>query len=165
MDGFKNSKLDKFWNSQMSLFMRICRTRNADSSSSVSYYVIGKTAFFTLSLTVIIYKSAGPPSTYISQPCVTLTYWYFFFTFYRGIIVNSDLDPFSSSLSFHDLKTKHSGNYTCVASNSVAQDSQSSNLVVNGKHMECVLDFSTAERIYLSSIIFVSRIFINCELV
>ena len=51
----------------------------------------------------------------------------------RGIIVNSDLDPFSSSLSFPRLTTEHSGNYTCVGSNSVAQDSRSSLLIVNGK--------------------------------
>ena len=82
--------------------------------------------------------------------------WYFFFTFYRGIIVNSDLDPFSSSLSFHDLKTKHSGNYTCVASNSVAQDSQFSNLVVNGKYIVYVLAFSNAKSVYEHCIMYVS---------
>ena len=52
---------------------------------------------------------------------------------FSGLIINSDLDPFSSSLSFPRLQTEHSGNYTCVGSNSVAQDSQSSLLLVNGK--------------------------------
>ena len=41
-------------------------------------------------------------------------------------------DAFSSSLSFTSLRTSHSGNYTCEASNAASSDKYSSHLVVNG---------------------------------
>ena len=48
-----------------------------------------------------------------------------------------------SSLSFPKLKTEHSGNYTCIASNAAAKHSQSAALVVNGKldHFICRIYF------------------------
>ncbi len=45
----------------------------------------------------------------------------------------SNCISFDSSLSFPKLKTEHSGNYTCIASNAAAKHSQSATLVVNGE--------------------------------
>ncbi len=50
----------------------------------------------------------------------------------RGVSV-TQLDAFTSSLSFPLLQTQHSGNYTCVASNDAASDAKSTQLVVNSK--------------------------------
>ena len=49
-----------------------------------------------------------------------------------GIAVD-DIDEFTSSLSFPSLETRHSGNYTCVASNAAAGDQHSANLAVNSE--------------------------------
>ena len=43
------------------------------------------------------------------------------------------VDEFTSSLSFPKLETRHSGNYTCVASNAAAEDHHSANLAVNSE--------------------------------
>ena len=45
---------------------------------------------------------------------------------------------FRSSLSFPKLKTEHSGNYTCKASNAAARHAQSATLVVNGENYNLV---------------------------
>ena len=43
------------------------------------------------------------------------------------------VDEFTSSISFPKLETRHSGNYTCVASNAAAEDQHSANLAVNSE--------------------------------
>ena len=49
-----------------------------------------------------------------------------------GIAITAN-DEFTSSLSFPKLETRHSGNYTCVASNAAARDEHSANLAVNSE--------------------------------
>ena len=51
---------------------------------------------------------------------------------------SSDSCFFRSSLSFPKLKTEHSGNYTCKASNAAARHAQSATLVVNGENYNLV---------------------------
>ena len=51
-------------------------------------------------------------------------------------------DAFSSSLSFTSLRTSHSGNYTCEASNAASSDKYSSHLLVNGNFLDFFWDFS-----------------------
>ncbi len=50
-----------------------------------------------------------------------------------SVTVGKD-DDFSSSISFPVLETRHSGNYTCEASNEAASDTQSGTLVVNSEY-------------------------------
>ena len=45
------------------------------------------------------------------------------------------VDDFTSSLSFPRLETRHSGNYTCVASNAAARDQHSASLAVNSEYI------------------------------
>ena len=56
----------------------------------------------------------------------------------KGISVLT-VDQFTSSLSFPNLKTFNSGNYTCVASNAAAKAVHSAQLVVNSKSEHLVV--------------------------
>lgn len=62
-------------------------------------------------------------------------------------------DAFSSSLSFANLRTSHSGNYTCEASNAASSDKYSAHLLVNGDL--CYYELSVVSRLAESLIRFI----------
>ena len=59
----------------------------------------------------------------------------------EGVAINT-FDEFTSSLSFPNLKTSHSGNYTCVAANAAAKAYHSATLMVNSKPEKTHLIFA-----------------------
>lgn len=51
-----------------------------------------------------------------------------------GIVIQQ-ADDFSSSLTFRSVTYKHRGNYTCIATNSVATVNYTTDLLVYGKYI------------------------------
>ena len=51
----------------------------------------------------------------------------------------SALDPYSSLLSISSLDSRHSGDFTCVASNPAAEVRYTAKLQVKGNHPACLL--------------------------
>lgn len=51
----------------------------------------------------------------------------------------SDLDPYSSLLSISSLDSRHSGDFTCVASNPASEVRYTAKLQVKGNHPACLL--------------------------
>lgn len=45
----------------------------------------------------------------------------------------TELTDLGSSLVFRDVKQKHAGSYTCLATNQVGQDSYTAQMIVKGK--------------------------------
>lgn len=50
----------------------------------------------------------------------------------REDIAVQDIDQYASFLAIESLNVHHAGNYTCLASNHVAQDVKTARLTVNG---------------------------------
>lgn len=55
----------------------------------------------------------------------------------RDQAVNSQQMEFFSHLTFSDLRARHTGRYTCIASNAAATANYSADLVVRGTHEQC----------------------------
>lgn len=73
-----------------------------------------------------------------------------------GITIH-DVDEYSSILSISSVTSQHSGNYTCIASNSAASSNFTAPLTVNGKnpillnHVVMLLPFYTLASSFLTS--------------